>query len=392
MGSKSRYIILVFSVLQVSLFAQKSKDFTYVDSLTYSYYKSGNWDSLIKLGNEAIRSNIDYKYLRQRLGYAYFVNGNYSTARINFEKAKSWDSYDQFTLEYLYYSCLNTGKSEYTGIAVKNFSPELKKSLNIKSFIAVESVDFEYNYKYAGTSNRSAPQYFRAGITTKLGYTLSLYQSVSNYTQKITSLVNGNTITTYYKQPEYFALFKWNPANRLLVSGGYHFFNTASGNFVTPGHLFFISAAADAGRFTFEGSGSLLSTASTLVYQAGGSGAFVFPGRSSFTLKSSLSEVFHKSGNQLIINQLAGVKLSKNMWIEANGTFGRMTDYNDYNGLYLYNTYDPINFRLGGTLVYYLGNKISLWANYTFERKEYFENNSFHYNQFSYLGGIKWKL
>jgi hypothetical protein len=371
---------LVFIVFHTSLFAQKSKDFTYVDSLTYKYYNAGNWDSLIKLGNEAIRNNIDYKYLRQRMGYACFVNGDNSAARIHFEKAFSFDSFDQFTLEYLYYTYLNTGKSDYTGKLVKNFSPELKKRLQVKPFIITEGIDLEYNYKYAGTVNRSNPQYFRLGISTKLGHSLSLYQSVSNYTQVITSVLNGNTITTSYKQPEYFALFKWNALNRLLINGGYHYFNTTSGTFVTPGHLLLFAVS------------KVLYTSNLFIYQAGGNTTYVFHGKQSFTLKSSLAGVFHQTGNQLVFNQMAGLKLSKRLWIEANGTFGRMSDYNDYDGLYLYNTYDPIDFRLGGTLVWYLGNKISIWANYTFERKEYFENNSFHYNQFSYLGGIKWKL
>lgn len=392
MGSKSRYLILAFIIFQTSLFAQKNKEFTYVDSLTYSYYMSGKWDSLILLGNEALKNNIDYKYLRQRLGYAYFINGDNSAARFHFEKAKSFDSFDQFTLEYLYYIKLNTGKSDYTGTVVKNFSPDLKKSLKIRPFIAVESSEFEYNYKYAGTVNRSDPQYFRAAVATKLGYGLSLYQSVSRYTQVITSVMNGNTITTSYKQPEYFALLKWNASDRLLINGGYHFFNTTSGTFVTPGHLVLVSVAADAGRFNLEGSGSILYSANNFVYQAGGSTSYVFPGKRYFTIKSSLAGVFHTAGNQLVYNQMAGMKLSKKLWIETNGTFGRMTDYNDFGGLYLYNTYDPIDFRLGGTLVFYAGKKISIWANYTFERKEYFENNSFHYNQFSYLGGIKWKL
>jgi hypothetical protein len=69
-----------------------------------------------------------------------------------------------------------------------------------------------------------------------------------------------------------------------------------------------------------------------------------------------------------------------------------MLDYNDFNGLYLYNTYDPMVFRSGATIVFYAGKTISIWANYTFEKREYFENNSFQYNQFSYLGGIRWKL
>jgi tetratricopeptide (TPR) repeat protein len=392
MGSKSRFIILIFLILQISSYAQKAGDYAYVDSITYSYYNSGKWDSLIQLGNQALGNNIDYKYLRQRIGYAYFIQGNYFDAKINFEKALTFDSFDQFTLEYLYYAYLNTGKNDYTGTIVKKSGPLLKKSLSVKPFIIVESIDLEYNYKYAGTKNRSNPQFYRIGIATKLGYSLNLYQSISNYNQEITSVMNGKTITTSYRQPEYYALLKWNISNKLLINTGYHFFNTTSGTLITPGSLFLLSISANIDRFILEGGGSVLYSKNTFVYQAGGTAGFVLPGKSDLTFKSSVAGVYHQTGSQLVYNQMAGLKLSKKVWFEANATIGRMTDYNDYTGLYIYNTYDPIDFRSGGTIIFYAGKKISIWANYTFERKEYFENNSFHYNQFSYLGGIRWKL
>jgi len=51
-----------------------------VDSLTYNYYLNGNWNELITLGKQATNDSIDFKYLQQRMGYAYFVKGNYFAA------------------------------------------------------------------------------------------------------------------------------------------------------------------------------------------------------------------------------------------------------------------------------------------------------------------------
>ena len=49
-------------------------------------------------------------------------------------------------------------------------------------------------------------------------------------------------------------------------------------------------------------------------------------------------------------------------------------------------------FRSGITTYIPIGRKITLWANFSYEKKEYYESNLYYYNQFSYLGGLKWKL
>jgi hypothetical protein len=392
MGTKSRYLILLYLMFCISLNAQKSKDFNYVDSLTYSYYNSGNLDSLIKLGKEAIASEIDYKYLRQRIGYASFVQGNYSRAKFNFEKALEFDSYDQFSLEYLYYSFLNTGKGDYAGSLEKKLSPDLKKNLLLKPFKLIEAIDIEYSYKFAGTVSRSDPQYIRLGISTKLGYKLSLYQSASGYKQIVTTLQNGRIKENSFNQPEYYVLLKWNPTQKLIFKGGYHFVNTISGTTSTFGNMFVGAFSTDFKWYSFEATGSVFNKGVENVYQAGGKVGFLFPGRSNITLASSLSGLYHQNGNNLIFSQMAGIRVVKKVWLEGNVMFGNMTDYNDYCGLYLYNSYDPVVFRSGATLIFYAGNKVSLWANYGYEKKAYYENNSFYYNQFSFTGGIRWKL
>jgi hypothetical protein len=94
----------------------------------------------------------------------------------------------------------------------------------------------------------------------------------------------------------------------------------------------------------------------------------------------------------VIYNQKAGLRFSPKVWIEGNVTFGNMQDYNELSAMYIYNTVDPTSFRCGSTLFLFPGRHLSLWFNFSYERKDFYENLNYHYNQFSYLGGIKWKI
>jgi tetratricopeptide (TPR) repeat protein len=392
MGSKSRYLIFILLLFYPVLKAQEKLDYGYVDSLSYDYYKNGEWNKLISFGQSAIDQNIDYKYLRQRIGYAFFVEGNYYDAKIQFEKALTFDSYDQFSLEYLYYSYLNTGKEEFAGVLERRMDTALRKALSINRFTILESVDFEYNYKYAAAVTRSNPQYLRVGVNTKLGYRVSLYQSYSDFHQVITVKQNVLTIENPYKQPEYFALLKYNFSGRLLFKAAYHYIQTSTGTTVTPGSLFLFAASKDINSFSLELVGSVLNYEQEIAFQSGIHTGYSFPGRSCFYLSGTLSGLFQQSSNRLIYDQKAGFKLLKKVWLESYVTLGRLTGYNDYDGLYVYNSYDPTTFRCGETMYLPLGRNITMWAGFGYESKEYLENSYYHYNQFSYLGGIKWKL
>ena len=84
MGAKAKYIIIMLLTAQMALKAQSRLDYGYVDSVTYSCYLTGNWDKVIALGSEALNQNIDYKYLRQRIGYAYYSKGDFIKSQKHF--------------------------------------------------------------------------------------------------------------------------------------------------------------------------------------------------------------------------------------------------------------------------------------------------------------------
>lgn len=82
---------------------------------------------------------------------------------------------------------------------------------------------------------------------------------------------------------------------------------------------------------------------------------------------------------------------SKKFWAEANVTFGNLNNYVSAEGLYLYNSYDQTTFRTGASMFWYVNKNLTLFSNYTYDKKLVVSDLS-NYNQNSITGGIIWKL
>lgn len=392
MGSKIRSIVIILCFFNIPVKAQVDIDFQYVDSLTYKYFKSGDWNNLIKLGTGAIEHGIDYKYLRQRIGFAFFSNREYIKAQKHFEKALSFDSFDTFTLVYLYYIYLNTGREEYAEYFAGKIPKDLRKSLQVKSSQLVESIDFEYNYKFAGTKLRSNPQYYHIGINSRIGSGLGLYQMFAHYKQTILIQNPGQNVIVKDQQPEYFALLKFTVSPHWILKSSYHYLSATFSKTNSYLNLGFLGLSANFSRYSFEINTSVLKIDKYFVKQSGIQAGVAFSGNLNIYVNSALSLTIQQNTNKFIYNQKAGLKLFKKVWLEGNLTFGDLTNFNDYNAMYVYNLRDPSDFRTGTTLFFNAGKHITIWTNFFYEHKKFFENGLYHYNQFSYLGGIKWKI
>jgi hypothetical protein len=392
MGAKFKYFVVGLLFLNIAANGQKSIDFQYVDTLTYKYYSSGDWNQVISLGMEAINNDIDYKFLRQRLGFAFYSKGDFINARKHLERALLFDSFDTFTLTYLYYAYLSSGLSENARLISAKMPSDLKKSLSVKPFHLVESVDFEYNFKYAASGLRSNPRYFHVGIHSQIGSRLGLYQMVSGYNQTLMFQQMGYLRNARDNQSEYYGLVKLTLTPHLTVKSAYHYLNTSYNATGSSSHLGFFELTANFNRVKFGMNSSLLKGKQLSVVQTGLDAGIFFSGKMNVYFNSALSFTSMKNTGRFIYDQKAGFKVSKNIWVEGNLTLGDMTNYRDHEAMYIYNLVDATTLRTGATLFLYTGKHISLWANYSYERKEYYENSIYHYNQFSYLGGIKWKL
>lgn len=377
---------LIVALIFVSVVAKSQEPITFLsaDSITYQCYLTGDWDKLIRIGKQSIEQNIDYKRLRQRIGYAYFMKTDYYAAQIHYEKALTFDEYDADIREYLYYCGLNTGNEAFARFHAGKLPPDIKKSLAIKAFNPVDAIDLEYNYKANTSSTRSNPTYLRAGLSTQFGYRLTLYQSVSNYQQTIDAV-------SLTKQPEYFALLDWSVTSHTSLDVAYHYLNTSIDGFKYPGNLIFATLSTKLNRFSLGLNGSILNDDTGNYEQFGFQAGVTLPGKSNVYFNSSLSGMIEKRNSQPIFSQTAGARLTKTLWAEGNVTLGNLKNYNDHNALYVYNSIDPTTFRTGLTLFWYLGKSVTLFGNYTYDTKE-IELTRYNYKQQLFSGGIIWKL
>ncbi|MCK4639323.1 MAG: tetratricopeptide repeat protein, partial [Bacteroidales bacterium] len=188
--------IIFFSLLTN---AQTYPDFKNIDKKTYDFYENQNWDSLIIVGKEALKNNIDYFYLRVRLGMAYYQKQNYTKAVQNFEKALQFNSTDVFALECLYYSYLFLNRKQEIKLLSTKFPESLKSQLNITKEKFLNNIYFETGYTFSNNISKNGNInlfgndsiygeqdlngtifYAHVGLSKSIGKRISLYFGYSN--------------------------------------------------------------------------------------------------------------------------------------------------------------------------------------------------------------------
>lgn len=378
-----KLIIIILLFISVKAKTEEVLTFMSADSITYKYYMEGEWDKLIETGKQALEQNIDFKRLRQRMGYAYFIKADYYASQKHYEKALEFDEFDPDTREYLYYCGLNTGNLPNARNHAQKLTDEAKTRLRIHAFNPLVFVDLEYNYKANNSDTRSHPSYFRGGLYTQIGYRLSLYQSASNYKQTVDSVL--------IKQPDYFALVNWSLTSRTSLSVAYHHLNTSLDGSKYPGNLVFGSLTTRLNRFTLGLNGSFFRYDIGDFKQAGLLAGVTLPGKSNLYFNTYLTGMIEPDNNRLIFAQFVGARIFKKLWAEATVTVGNIQNYNDHNALYIYNSIDPTLFRTGMSLYLNATKNITFYSNYLYDTKQV-EQTTNQYIQQSFLGGIIWKL
>lgn len=381
-----RKILIILLIASATVNAQTEHE--KVDSMSYALFLNQEWDKLILTAQDAFANNIDFKHLRQRAGYAYFSKGEFYKAIYHYEKSLSFDPYDEISHLYLYYSGLNTGNRTFALFHASKLPTETQASLGLKSFRIVDVVDAEYNKKFNNNILRSDPDYMRIGLNTQLAYRLQLYQSVSRYSQTFSNIY-------YSVQNEYFALVGISLSDRTNLKIGYHAVNTSidsSGSVVKiPANMFYGKLKFDINRFDLGISTSVFSNSFVTSVQSGIEAGVTLPGRHFPYLKTSLYNMNEYDANRIIFSQSAGMLFAKKFWAEASVTLGNLNNYVDAEGLYLYNSFDHTTFRTGASLFWYINKNLTVYSNYTFDKKLVIYDLST-YNQNSVTGGIIWKL
>ena len=389
--------IIGFLFFTSSVFSQQKINTVVVDSVTYDYYLKGNWNELIAFGKNAVSEGINFKYLQQRMGYAYFLKGNYFAAIKHYQYALNFDAEDPVSHTYLYYSAVNINDEAMARYHASKLDAENQAFLKVKKIRPIDAVDIEYNYKInqdyeinsALTSDlRSNPYYKRIGLNSQFGYRFNLYQSYSTFSQ----------LTDYFNQTiqnEYYVAGVYSLFSRTSLMGAYHYvgttFNTDTDSLKIPGNLWFAKLTHSFNRFDISLSQSRFTNEYIDTKQTGLQFGFLLPVKSKIYLKSSLYNITESDSSRLVFNQTIGALIARRFWLQGSVTLGNLNNFVDNNALYLYNSMDHTTFRTGASLFYYLGKHITLFANYTFDKKLIIDSQ-YLYKQHSITGGIIWKL
>ena len=404
-------LVICLSCFVFNMSAQENLTFTEVDSLIHSYYRQGKWDELLITGKQAVRQGIDYKAMRQLMGYAFFMQQNYDQAKFQYQQSLHYDQSDETSILMLYYCSLNLGDDAATRYYQSLLPPETRNGLKIRSTKLLDAVDVEYNYKSNDSHIRSNPSYYRVGINTLLINKLSVYQAVSYYKQGI---VTGVTSL----QSEYYVKLNYVLTPNSTIDAAYHLIHSNVNktpdvrqlNDTLKGDFFyakfstrcsFLNCSLGASVFRLDTIGFFNRQMGSKYYnQLDASIGFVIPKAMHFAFKSTASYLFQLDdqlqpyASRWVMNQKLSFAPFKSVLFETNITTGNLRNFHDNDGMYIYNAPDATTFRIGATIFWNFIKPLTLFANYGYEQKELinYDTSIQTYQQQSISGGIIWKL
>ena len=151
-------VILLLLLVNPYSRAYGSTDYVIVERESYRLYNQQKWDSVIIVGKQAFKEDIDYFYLRLRVGIAYYWLKKYMQATEHLQKAHEFNSIDPMVSEYLYLSYLYSGK-EREAYAMINELPEMvREKLGVQKKI-LEQVHVEGGYTFSSDDKQKNHPY-----------------------------------------------------------------------------------------------------------------------------------------------------------------------------------------------------------------------------------------
>lgn len=388
MGRLKYILVLVFTLGVLGVKSQ-GLSLKQADSIATLRYMAGSWRELIGYADTVTAAGIDYPKLHLQVGYAHFSLGNYSGALQQYNKANAFDPHND-TARYFSYLCnlyLNRGPEAYFHAGY--LSPGALQREKLSTFGLIQA-GLESGVKIPGNKYRYNATYNRVSLSNRLGSKLVLDQSLAYFVQPVRYREFRSTEISDDVQKEYYGKLTYTFLDKLSLIAAYHYFNTGfrqttyRNNAGLTGIKFtsaYFDLQADMDFSHISGNNYMQYDAKLEIYPLGNLNLYTI---SESTVKKGLT-------NNSVFSQLAGVKVTKNLWAEASATFGKLDNYFEYDALYVYNAVDATTFKAGATLYYQLSRHLQVYVNYTAEKKENSIGND-NYNQTSLTGGATWKF
>ena len=217
--------ILLFILLPMVGFSQIT--FSESDRETYKYYTEQKWDSLLLVGKESLKQDIDYFYLRTRMGAAWYEKGKPIKAIRQFRKARAFNSSDAFTNASLYYSLLNANRTGQARAISSTIPGSEQVQMGIRKNI-LRDVNLEIGMVYNNAYNKSDPSSLMGpdSIYGKQDLYGNSYYGHLDFTLNLTkhiSLNIGYSYLNFKKRKEYqFSYLEDQLERRVDTTWGYY--------------------------------------------------------------------------------------------------------------------------------------------------------------------------
>lgn len=145
--------VLIFIMICGQSLASTGDDFKKVDATTFRLYQEKKWDSLIMVGKKALKKDIDYYFLRMRLGIAYYSKTQYIPAANQFRKALGFNSTDPTAWDYLYNSYVLANRNHEAIAIVRKMPGVIQKKYEQKRKF-LEMITFEGGPTLSSDNNK----------------------------------------------------------------------------------------------------------------------------------------------------------------------------------------------------------------------------------------------
>ena len=381
-----RFCLLIALLLSCICLKAQTVTFNEADSISIAQYNAGNWQALLKTGNRAITSGVDYPILRLRMGYAAYMLQNYSNALQQYDAVLANDSYNQTALIYAYWCNIYLNRQSEASYYASFIDTNYLKNNSLNSPLTEAGV--QNSLKLPATGRRNNADYSRVFLGNRFGRRLLFDESVAYFHEHDEAPMSHqqNPDAAFDRdQLEYHGKLTFSLNKNTSLIGAYHYLRTNVNN-----HIGLIGVKKNTRNFEYQADLDFSYLKLMRIYQYNGLVSW-YPNGNLNLYISSLVALQYASGNQLIFNQLIGGKIFNNVWAEVFATFGRQDNYLEYDALYVYNSVDVTQFKAGATFYFRLNPHLYLPLNYMFETKK----NSFEsliYRQHSITATLQWRF
>ena len=431
----------------------RSQDFVSVDTKTYKLYLERKWDELIRAGKDGLKKDIDYYYLRMRMGIAHYEQKHYKASQVHFRKALEFNMGDPVAMEYLYFAYLLAGQNQQARLLARQFTPALAEKINPEPAKFADMLSVEYLYNANDTehivsdpeNNFSGLGYGYQVVTRKFSNLTLMLQHVPapgfTLTHAYTRLNKSNFYFTddglsrfgvdgqKVVQHQYYLAPSFSTSKGLVITPAFHYlgiryevpylasggsgpgFGGWTGSYVsyldrkTSHFVGGLNLSQNLGRFTVH-LGGIYSSINDASQVTGRGGLTWYPlGNLDLYLNANLNTQFEFTDQgtslELIPDFLLGFGIASRVWMEFSGAYGDMKNYTEANGYIVYNGLDWMKYKVMASIVVPItrkGSKIYLGGRFAENESRFIpldpmgptDSNILIYNSLSIYGGISW--